>query len=232
MDPSFFLMRDNSIYTRGFSYASGLYAPHIEKQCPRCERRMFPLFQGEAEALIEKGSQWSDIVGAGSARPPFMISQRVIDTLHEANVTGFEQHSVRITDIKSAKLRIISPPQYYYLNIDGHMDIDLEASEVKVALLCPVCFASEKRSQPERFVPLAETWDGSDVFILRNFPSGLIFCTRKVLELARQHSWTNFRFQPMNVLQHDAMSWKGIDYLGKKWPPQWYPDPKGKEASQ
>lgn len=229
----FFKLKDNCLRARGFPWASGLDAPYVEETCPACGRRFAPVYEGEAEARIDnKGSRWSDIIGSGTASPPFMISERVIDTLRGVGVESFEEHPVRITEIKSKQLRIIPPPQYYYLNVKGEMDIDREASGIpERKVICPVCLMQEpyqpgeKIPSPERLIPRPETWDGSDLFILRNYGRSSVFCTRKVLELARQHRWTNFRFEPIDVLRRYATRWKGIDYLGKKWPPKWYPDP-------
>ena len=44
-----------------------------------------------------------------------------------------------------------------------------------------------------------------------------------MLQLARENRWTNFVFNPIDVIQDHARLWEGIDYLGENWPPQWYP---------
>jgi hypothetical protein len=54
----------------------------------------------------------------------------------------------------------------------------------------------------------------------------MVFCSERVLVLAREHRWTNFRFQPIDVIRRHAIGWEGVDYLGPSWPPaRWYPDP-------
>jgi hypothetical protein len=51
----------------------------------------------------------------------------------------------------------------------------------------------------------------------------MLFGTMKVLLLARELRWTNFSFVPLDAKQRHLAGWKGIDYLGKKWPPEYYP---------
>jgi hypothetical protein len=54
------------------------------------------------------------------------------------------------------------------------------------------------------------------------------------VQLARDHRWTNFRFLPVDISRRDSIRWRGIDYLGEKWPPDWYPAPasQGKNAAE
>jgi hypothetical protein len=52
------------------------------------------------------------------------------------------------------------------------------------------------------------------------------------LLLARENRWTNFYFNPMDASrEHAEVGWRGVDYLGEKWPPKWYPDPPDKGKS-
>ncbi|XHC25196.1 MAG: hypothetical protein ACFHWZ_06395 [Phycisphaerales bacterium] len=70
------------------------------------------------------------------------------------------------------------------------------------------------------------TWSGRD-FVTSNNPKGRgysHFCSRRILDLARQEGWTGFEFHPADLPQPLHGLWDGIDYLGHEWPPEhWYP---------
>jgi hypothetical protein len=127
---------------------------------------------------------------------------------------------------KSKRLDIDAAPTYYYLEITGGVDIDLVASKAKVDRVCDQCLLhyANGRQWNRTAVPREDTWDGCDLVEVRNYPVAGEFCTERVLLLAREHRWTNFRFLPMDVIMRHTFGWKGIDYRGRKWPPkEWYP---------
>jgi len=214
-------------YPWGRTTNIGVAEKHYGPDCPGCGRRE-SRYYGKLSVKIEGGGVWPDILSNRDGYPTsFMLSERVIESLSKAGVTSFEAQPVRIVKVASRKLRQNDAPRYYYLNIVGRIDIDWEASGLADVPRCPVC-GCRNGSNPagvRAFVPLADSWDGSDIFELRNYPSGMVFCSEKVLFLARQHRWTNFYFEPMDVLQRYTWGWPGIDYLGNRWPPKWYPDP-------
>lgn len=168
---------------------------------------------GPAETAIEGGTTWTDIFGTSSASPHFFLSERVVRTMQKAGVAGVDAYPVKITQVKSKGLQKKQPwPNYFYLGVYGHIDIDHEAGRPK-----------NTSGSLQRFTPILETWDGSDVFVMRNEFNRMVFCTQKVLELARQHRWSNFMFRPMDVLRRYGGQ---IDYLAEQWPPEsWYPTP-------
>lgn len=231
--PVFFEIGHNSAWHREFLRASLVYRDVVRGvPCPECGRKPAHPSGSVRADVDDPARQWPDALGASNA--PFLLSGAVACVLKEEGVNGFIAHPVELEIPK--RIRVPAPPpQYYYLDITGRMDIDLEASGIKVAGNCPVCFQGGSRSGGERYVPIVDTWDGSDIFTLRNYPSGFAFCTRKVLELARRHRWTNFRFDPMDAEGKYALCGSGIDYLGKQWPPaKWYPGPanEGKSLEQ
>jgi hypothetical protein len=64
---------------------------------------------------------------------------------------------------------------------------------------------------------------------LRNSISGALgsaYCDLQFLLLAREIGATNFRFRPLDLPEYSAVFTPPfkVDYLGKQWPPQWYPD--------
>ncbi len=227
----FFIFREQLSGFEGNPYASRLYSGWTKDgSCPGCGTDRFH-WSGPGTAEVEGGWRWSDVIGSGSVGPPFMVSERVIEAFHRAKITGFVEHPVVITAVRPPRLERKRRPNYYWLEITGLMDVDLEASGVHVPNPCPVCHGGKGRSPPRRWVPLYDTWDESDLFTLRQFRSSLTFCSERVLMLARQHKWTNFRFDPIDVVQRHATKWSGIDYLAEAWPPQWYPEPPSKGRS-
>jgi hypothetical protein len=228
----FFQFRDNSYRTRGFPWAqrvNTLAAKRVCSACLVCGRTYVAHLEGEVFASLEKGTKWPDVMGVGDVGPRLLLSERVIDTFGHEGVTGCRPHPVAIAESKSKKLDLNEAPCYFYIEVIGHVDIDPEASRDRVSR-CPDCFAALDRTscQVRQFVPIEETWDGSDILQMRNCPCGIMLCTERVLLLARKHRWTNFRFECMDVIRRHAAKWRGIDYLGRKWPPQWYPDPPSK----
>src|SRR5205814_8332421 len=96
---------------------------------------------------------------------------------------------------------------------------------------CPRCGALSDAARAVQYVPKLETWNGADFGRCRN-QQQVIYCSLRVLLLARECGWLNFRFQPIDVLQERSMGWSGIDYLGKQWPPlKWYPERPGVDKS-
>lgn len=152
-----------------------------------------------------------------------LFSDRIVNGLEEIGGTGFTVHPVRVKRIDGAGLfKAAAAPKYFYLEITGEIDIDMNASGVGGAPQCPGCFRwLSKSAEPHRYVPAGHTWDGADLLRLRNLPYRMLFCTRRVLELARRDRWRGVGFEPMDV---DRRHPSGINHLARTWPPErWYP---------
>ena len=147
-----------------------------------------------------------------------MLSERVIRSLDQIHVRGFNVYSVTVNSIESEKLRRAWMPRYFYLNITGTITIDWKTSGLNEP--CKVCGAPLRVQikTPDWLIPLDGTWDGSDIFY--GNPYGGPFCTERIIHLARKHRWTNFRFYPV-AADHDLPIGEGgigIDYLGAESP--------------
>jgi hypothetical protein len=60
--------------------------------------------------------------------------------------------------------------------------------------------------------------------IFRPYNGYQVVCSIEFLYLARANKWTGLWFRPSDAAVGDfGLSWS-IDYLGKQWPPQWWPD--------
>lgn len=198
---------------------------HKAERCTVCGRDKIGRDEGTAYMYLEKGTFWSDCIGNGATNH-LILSERVIETWHKEGIQGFDAQPVVIAESKSKKLKIAEAPRYYYINISGRMSIDLQASRDARVDVCQHCFQSENRAPHPmvKYVPREKTWDGSDIFGIQNIRSGWgRFCSLRIIELAREHRWTNFRFIPMDALIRHTIPWRGVDYLGRKWPPkEWY----------
>jgi hypothetical protein len=189
--------------------------------CPSCgvERSVF---QGDLECDIHNGVAWPDAIGIRSW-PAFLVSSRVVRAVRQLGQPGFAPMQVQW---KRDTSRTAKPPDYFLMDVSGTIDIDRAASGLGDAEHCSQCFSylGQRLIEAKRYVPLFDTWSGSQVFRMRNNPNLETFCTQEVLELARNEQWSNMRFEPMDVVRKHAIPWRGIDYLGMQWPPEtWYP---------
>lgn len=188
--------------------------------CARCGARPMR-YHGPGIAERASGSCWADIIGAAGG-PGRIVSKRVIDGLSTLGATGFIAAPVTITSVVDPRLLKLPRPDYFYLATTGRIDIDWKRSGLNEPCLACGAPTSVEIKPPERLYPLQQTWDGSDLFYGR--PYGGPFCTHRVLMLAREQRWTNFRFYSIDRTDYERGHWDGIDYLGSKWPPQWHAD--------
>lgn len=208
----FYEFGNNSAYNRSFTVAWRIH-PRSEMhyhECPECGiAEEFP--RGAFDVDIEGGTKYPDILGCG-AYPFLIVSESVVMAWQEAEITCFHKFPVGIAEIKSRKLREVQPPRYWRVEIDGGCKIDLPASGVEVIRFCPECHHLETRPSLVRgFQMVSESWDGCPIFRDGELYPRVNFCNEKVLEIARQHRFSNFRFEPM---QGPFDSWsKGIEYL-------------------
>lgn len=244
MSEGFFKFQDNSFFTKGTPWAptiDELAALQPRNNCPCCDRDTLPrIFKGLVTLVVEKGKYWPDLLGGYSIGPTTFFSERVVENLADEGVRGIEFQPASIADVRSKSLRSLAVPNYFYFNPQQGIDFDLEASGIANRGTCAVCHQYFPLSddspdpKPRRMVPLHNSWTGLDLFCGRNYNSHIMYVTEKVLLLARRHRWTNCRFEPIDILQRDSLRWCGIDYLGKQWPPKYYPDPAsaGKSADK
>ena len=225
--PPFFSFRPSTDVDHGAPWSMTITARKVvdDYPCDNCRaENLLPWhFEGPAIAEGISGKDWGDIIGSGGgpmAGPTFMVSERVIETLKDARVTGFAAYPVTLRAIKSAKLRR-SVPRYFHLHIERGIWIDFTAY-TGTPDVCSKCGQMLGYVDVKQRIPRPETWNGKDVFEGWNAVGP--FCSKRVLLLAREQRWTNFLFNPVDVDDRLERRWRGIDYLGKKWPPQWYPN--------
>jgi hypothetical protein len=233
MNCLFFLMRHGG--RQRWRYPVGrvvsLSPQPITRRCPVCHGDVPIRYTGEATLCAEDhfsrppATEWPDCMQDLASIPGLLLSQRVVEVLR-AECTGIlDFQPARVIQNTCAKLRT-EPPLYFYMNIAGRIDIDPVASEVTGPEPCSGCYVRDGYFEARRLVPVRESWDGSDLFKIRNLGTGQIYCSRRVVELARRERWTNLNIQPMDTETRFSYRFEGIDYLGEKWPPDnWYPEP-------
>lgn len=228
--PQFFRWSDGTDYTRGIAKFECLSFGTASRNCPACGRRIEET-RGPGHARVVGGTVWPDFVDPNdNNRVLPCVSARVVEGLHKAGIGSFEALPVEIEN----KARKLGPPPWEYFGLV--IARTARCDEAKSGAVAPPveCQTCGKRSTPpgwkfvvpRRAVLEKDGWKGQDLFKFANIgPSDVAFCTRRVLELARAERWTNCRFVPVDVDQIECCTWKGIDYLGKQWPPRWYPIP-------
>jgi hypothetical protein len=198
--------------------------------CPECGVAPSQIFTGDLEVTLEKrkGSKWPDALGCGAASL-FIVSARVLEAWRDDAVGAFPiGGGISFTGALPKRLRDGRPPEYFWLDgqkmLGAKMDFDAAGFvDVRFCFACgnridDISATHEKQRSglwPYAFVP--DTWNGADLFTTDLSPAAF-FCTNAVMECARRHRHTNFRFIPVEA---GSATWsRGIDYLGKQWPPR------------
>lgn len=195
-----------------------------DKVCAACGQRQTPIL-GIRSCVIEGGEVWTDIIGL-RAWPLFIVSERVCAGLGAIGASGFSAHPVKIQLRDDSSLHAQRHDGYFYLSVDGCIDIDLTAGGIAHIERCAGCFMQRAPGQalPTMYAPIRTSWSGDDLLRMHNYPNQQVFCTLRVVELAHEQGWSNARFDPMDLMRDRASRWHGIDYLASRWPPlNWYP---------
>src|SRR4030095_16835893 len=147
----------------------------------------------------ESFTEWTDQIGEFQ----LVVSECVVSDLREAEMTGFVAHPLAITRVESPKLRALAIPKYYVIEVTGRADMNRKHFDGGDGLLCEKCGVWRPRPGGEvKFgdkitIPLLETWDGSDFIMYQNIRYGGVYCTPRVVELARIKRWTGIRFRTL-----------------------------------
>jgi hypothetical protein len=144
------------------------------------------------------GAVPGDIIWTGMATP-LMVSQRVIEVLHDANLTGWQTYTV-IVKGKDGEIC----PGYCGLAITGRCgQIDLEHSDIIIKEFPGGWFPHFKGE----YFP-SESWDGSDFFMEEasdnDTGNGFIYATSKVVKAFAKAKIKNIRFTRMDEIVLDT----------------------------
>lgn len=187
------------------------------KKCPTCKQGMVGRKNWEAatvEILNEDAEFYVDWVGGLET----LISRVVYDDMKQAGISGFRAHPVPIDIVRSDKLREQVAPDYFALEVLGEVDIDRQLFDEYDGNLCDTCGRwSPKNGGKYGFgekntIPILETWDGSDLVKVNNIKSTYLYCSRRVIDLARERNWTGFSARIFGgagsvVVNHKSPTW-------------------------
>jgi hypothetical protein len=227
------LFEINSAYVRGTPWIS-MYRPKVtnEYKCHQCGFRWAEPVGG-LELIPDPGNGtfWPDLLGCGDVQEGILVSERVLKCWCRAEIPVAKAIPATVNQPYPRRLKRVSPPPYFL--VIAKTGVLLDAPVLKACKTCGQVDYGERKT-PMVAAFRSESWNGLDLFA-PTFPSGRIFCTAKVIKIARAERHTNFRFIPVDALHSRAVAWKGIDYLGKCWPPKsWYPNEPcaGKSAEE
>lgn len=223
MSDDFYTVRDNSFANRGFPWIEKIVAGVNFRICGLCNKPVFNI-QGDLEVRLNarKGLKWPDILGIGSGPMPFIVSNKFVESF-KAKGLGKLHVGGRVRFVEPVPKALSSLPTPVYCWLDGEKllgaKFDFAASGFTELRRCLECgnllFAESNVSPPENQGKFPNalidgTWIGLDLFTT-DYSSTKFFCTRRILELARDFRLSNFRF--LTVEQGADANSKGIDYL-------------------
>lgn len=211
--PDFYSFGANNSYVRSAVQFYGGYAEkRLAFECPRCGRRETePVGTILLRPPRTGGTFWSDATETSGGVSGLYVSARVKEALDAAGARYGKAFSAVVEPPYPKKLQNCKPPEYFHITGELGARLDFEASGYRVTYTCPACgrIKTDPLSKPTRDQFLEASWNRSDIFFTDLSPAAM-FCTQRILELARAHRWTNFRFVPLNEAYN--ASHKGIDY--------------------
>jgi len=131
----------------------------------------------------------------------FVVSQRVVDTLVAARLTGYRVYPVRITNAEEIAVEL---PRLYRLIVVGQGGPMAAEAGLRMVSECSKCGYRQYedvywgRYGPNKFHGLyvdPETWDGSDFFTFDDWPT-IIIVTEKVRSVLASAGCSNWRAWP------------------------------------
>ena len=187
-------------------------------------------------ATIEgRALRWPAVLPPYASHDPIAFRDDVVQSITDNGLTGFQFQHFQIREQKSGKpkrLFLQAPPKYYCVRPGGHLEHRMQVYDMKVsppAVCCdgipgdpafkPPTGSSEHYKR--RWVPLLETWDGSDAINpFTKLCFGKFFATLRFVELAQRMKWEGLLIKPM-----DAIGRPSIELRKLPWPPSlWYPN--------
>lgn len=214
--PAFFTVSHNSHHTRGWPWIASLPQGFGVTYHCRTEGRFLHYATGRMVALLErdKGVKWPDVLGCG-AFPFLIVSGRVKAAWDEEGIGALPLEPLDLATPLPKKLLGTVPPAYYWVDgarLRGAL-LDFEACDLRGVRFCPEC-GTRTDSGPApgarfSYVFREGTWTGLQLFTTDLSPTKF-FGTQAVVDCARKHRLTNFRFVP--VEEGDVPGSRGLKY--------------------
>jgi hypothetical protein len=181
--------------------------------------------------LATAGRKWMDFLSPKYSYSPLLCSERVVEALISANLTGFKALSTRLDP--PVKKTIEPPWPYYWLIPTGlpYQWSNKLYSGSQKAHKYKFVFESADQDELRSFergradhlylkrIPVEKSWDGSDFNRFTDQESvgimGYTLCSRRVLDLAAREKWTNVGFYAFGTVERNK-----LDHLEGPWPPK------------
>ena len=216
--PILFFFLNSNASGGPWGYASANEGGH----CSHCGTRPHAPI-GTMTLRINPRKRWPDAFGINNYTG-CVVAERVVSTLIDNGVDV----GVGPVEFEFMEEGGIAPPNYYYLVPKPGLALDLAAGGIILENYCPRCGLPRKTTYLQhqgtnKFVPLVDTWTGLDIFKFTNLPHKACCCSLRILELARQHKWSNFSFHSLRINRPTGAEAGpyNIDYKSRtNWPPQ------------
>jgi len=179
-------------------------------------------------------SRWTDCLNPKLSSLGLIFSERVIDAITSEGLTGLRWAKVDF-DLSEARGLSKAPPcPYYMIRVTGRPPVLRYRIFERVGENFELRFeTSDKNTDPrwkaKTFIPHTQTLrveqGGGDAFMPvpdrtpSLLPFGAFYCSRRFVELAKKHDFSNFSFTPL-----DRIAPMPSDFRTYEWPPEkWYP---------
>jgi hypothetical protein len=210
VENKYYRFKNNSAkkkYTWAYKIEAG------KKKSYRCQQcgKMVVKYAGPISVSVEGGTEYPDILGCGEF-PLVIVTELVISAWESNEIKCFNKNPIKIINVESEKLTKVTPPNYFWIEIEGNCSLDLKKSGYYDVKVCKKC------GQPDYFDPfkligyefIPGSYSGEHLFRdEKSFPY-INFCTEDVLRIAGKYSFTNFHFERMD--SPNDFSSRGIDY--------------------
>lgn len=146
----------------------------------------------------ETGTKWADVMYCGASPPSEFYSQKVVDSLSQANIELRRTTAVPIGSVESEKLQLATAPNYFVIEPEVGISIDYAESGIEID-------ASGQPILPRGVHVIAYldplSWTGADLFKCSNWERGGmdLLCTERVKKIAEETGWTNVEFVRQRV---------------------------------
>lgn len=182
--------------------------------------------------IVGRSRSWPSVIGPWQCHNPVIVSHWVAQALDASDLIGYRLTEVEHKRPTPLRLFLSRRPRYFAFEPLGRMSYSLRIYE-RFDNRYEFRFATSGFSDPRiseihaqhgrylyRRIPLPDTWDRSDFFLLGDHMFGGFCCTRAFLDLVRAADFDGFTFHPLDAL---GESW--VDVRSRSWPPStWYPD--------
>jgi hypothetical protein len=150
-----------------------------------------------------RGKNWPDILGNGGGALRFWVSDKVLNSLATEQISIREATAMPIAKIAGKTLQKKQAPRYFVLQAVAGIEVDYAASGIPLDETGKPVLSREMQLHPPKNILKLSSWNGSDLFSWSNRGgnTGLeLFCTERVIEIAKRDGWTNVKFEPIETV--------------------------------